>query len=30
MWEVEAGEEEGWGALVSWGVSRVVDYISPV
>ena len=24
------GEEEGWGALVSWGVSRVVDYISPV
>lgn len=23
-------EAEGWGALVSWGVSSVVDYISPV
>ncbi|KAI0778476.1 hypothetical protein BD413DRAFT_465769 [Trametes elegans] len=23
-------EADGWGALVSWGVSRVVDYISPV
>ena len=23
-------EAEGWGALVSWGVSRVVDYFSPV
>ena len=23
-------EAAGWGALVSWGVSRVVDYVSPV
>lgn len=22
--------EDGWGALVSWGVSSVVDYLSPV
>ena len=23
-------EADGWGALVSWGVSIVVDYLSPV